>query len=87
MFGEYQADLAPGQNRAFVRWTRLVRPDGVAIDLDSPAADALGRAGVQGRVNSHFLERFFSALLQTTVNAGVDHTFVHQRRSSSQNTY
>ena len=71
LFGEYQADLAPGQNRAFVRWTRLVRPDGVAIDLDSPAADALGRAGVQGRVNSHFLERFFSALLQTTVNAGV----------------
>lgn len=71
LFGEYRADLAPGQNRAFVRWTRLVRPDGVAIDLDSPAADALGRSGVQGRVDTHFVERFGRALLQTTVSVGV----------------
>lgn len=71
LFGEYRADLSPGQNRVFVQWTRLVRPDGVSIDLDSPAADALGRAGVQGRVNSHFLERFSSALLQSTLSVGV----------------
>lgn len=70
LFGEYRADLAPGQNRAFVRWTRLVRPDGVAINLDSPAADALGRAGVQGRVDTHFIERFGQALLRTTVSVG-----------------
>lgn len=68
LFGEYEADLSPGQNRAFVQWTRLVRPDGVAINLDSPAADALGRAGIEGRVDSHFFERFGSALLQSTVN-------------------
>lgn len=71
LFGEYQADLAPGQNRAFVRWTRLVRPDGIAIAVDSPAADALGRAGVQGRVNTHFVQRFASALLQSTVSIGL----------------
>lgn len=71
LFGEYRADLSPGQNRAFVRWTRLVRPDGVAIDLDSPAADALGRAGIEGRVNSHLLERFTSALLHSTVSVGM----------------
>lgn len=71
LFGEYEADLSPGQNRAFVRWTRLVRPDGVAIALDSPASDALGRAGVRGRVDSHFLERLGSALLQSTLNIGV----------------
>lgn len=70
LFGDYRADLAPGQDRAFVRWTRLVRPDGVSIALDSPAADALGRAGVQGRVNTHFVERFGQALLQTTVGVG-----------------
>lgn len=71
LFGEYSADLSPGQNRAFVTWTRLVRPDGVSSDLDSPAADALGRAGVQGRVNSHFLARFSSALLQSVLSVGV----------------
>tara|TARA_R110002124_G_scaffold243235_1_gene408332 strand:- start:40756 stop:41808 length:1053 start_codon:yes stop_codon:yes gene_type:complete len=70
LFGEYEADLAPGQNRAFVQWTRLVRPDGVAIAIESPAADAVGRAGIRGRVDSHFLERFGAAFLQSTLNFG-----------------
>jgi type IV secretion system protein VirB10 len=70
VFGTYQADLAPGQNRALVRWTRLVRPDGVAIALDSPAADRQGRIGIRGRVDNHYLERFGSALLQSTMNIG-----------------
>jgi type IV secretion system protein VirB10 len=71
LFGEYEADLAPGQNRALVRWIRLVRPDGTAVAVDSPAADALGRAGVEGRVNNHFPQRFASALLQSTVSIGL----------------
>lgn len=70
LFGDYQSDMAPGQGRALVRWTRLVRPDGVSVALASPAADMQGRAGVQGRVDSHFLERFSSALLQSTMNIG-----------------
>lgn len=70
LYGEYRADLAPGQNRAFVQWSRLVRPDGVTVAIDSPAADSLGRSGIRGRVNSHFFERFGSALLQTSLNIG-----------------
>ncbi|MEJ6789577.1 TrbI/VirB10 family protein [Brevundimonas sp. BR2-1] len=70
LFGDYQSDMAPGQGRALVQWTRLVRPDGVSVALASPAADMQGRAGVQGRVDSHFLERFSSALLQSTMNIG-----------------
>lgn len=71
LFGDYEADLKPGQNRAFVQWTQLVRPDGVSIAIDSPAADRLGRTGIEGRVDSHFLERFGSALLQSTLNLGL----------------
>lgn len=70
LYGEYRADLAPGQNRALVMWTRLVRPDGVSIALDSPAADPLGRAGIKGKVDNHFLERFSTALLQTALDIG-----------------
>ncbi|KAK0332644.1 hypothetical protein LTR94_024050 [Friedmanniomyces endolithicus] len=70
LFGEYQADVSAGQNRAFIQWSRLVRPDGVTIALASPAADLEGRAGVRGRVDNHFLERFGSALVQTTLNIG-----------------
>lgn len=71
LYGEYEADLKPGQKRAFVQWMRLVRPDGVAIALNSPAADAQGRTGIPGRVNTHFLQRFGSSLLQSTLNLGV----------------
>lgn len=70
LFGEYQADMAPGQKRAMVQWTRLVRPDGVVIALASPIADASGRIGVAGRIDNHFLARFGSALLRTTLNIG-----------------
>ena len=70
LFGEYQSDMAAGQNRALVQWTRLVRPDGVSVAIASPAADMQGRAGIQGRVDNHFLERFGGALLQSTLNIG-----------------
>ncbi len=71
LYGEYLADLQAGQNRALIQWTKLLRPDGTTIALASPAADRLGRAGVRGRVNSHFFERFTSAILQSSVDIGI----------------
>ena len=72
LIGEYRADLQPGQNRALVMWTRLVRPDGVTVALGSPAADPLGRVGIKGKVNSHFFERFGAAILQSSLDVGVN---------------
>lgn len=71
LYGEYGSDLGAGQKRALIRWTRLTRPDAVIVNLDSPAADPLGRAGVEGKVNSHFLERFGGAILQSVLDIGV----------------
>lgn len=71
LFGEYKADLGQGQKRVFVQWQTLTRPDGVQIALDSPAADPLGRAGIGGKVDTHFWSRFGSALLQSTLDIGV----------------
>lgn len=71
LVGEYKADVVQGQNRAFVQWQTLTRPDGVQIAIDSPAADPLGRAGVKGKVNSHFFERFAGAMLLSTLDIGV----------------
>ena len=70
LFGDYRGALEAGQNRAQVQWTRLVRPDGVTVAIDSPAADRLGRAGIKGSVNTHFLERLGSALLQSSIDVG-----------------
>jgi len=70
LIGEYGADVAASQKRALITWTRLIRPDGVTIALDSPATDTLGRGGVEAHVNSHFLARFLNAILRTTVDVG-----------------
>lgn len=72
LIGEYGSSANPGQNRALVMWTRLIRPDGVTIALQSPVADPLGRAGVRASVNSHFLERFSGAILQSALQVGVN---------------
>jgi type IV secretion system protein VirB10 len=48
VLGQYSGGITQGQARMFVLWTRALTPRGVAIDLGSPAADSLGRAGVPG---------------------------------------
>ena len=67
IFGEYQGGLNRGQYRLFVLWTRAVTPRGIAIDVGSPATDALGRGGVDGKVESFFWKRFGTALLFSLV--------------------
>jgi type IV secretion system protein VirB10 len=72
LIGEYRSDVAPGQHRALVNWTRLIRPDGVTIAIGSPAADTLGGGGIRAHVNSHFLTRFAGAILQSVLDVGVN---------------
>lgn len=70
VLGEYRGGMRQGQRRIFVLWTRAVTPNGVAIDLASPASDALGRGGFDGQVDSHFWDRFGAALLLSIVDDG-----------------
>jgi len=68
LVGQYKSGLAVGETRAFVIWTRLIRPDGLSVSLGSPVTDDLGQAGMAGRVDSHFVKRFGSAILLSVVN-------------------
>jgi type IV secretion system protein VirB10 len=72
LIGEYRSDAAPGQKRALVNWTRLIRPDGVTIAIGSPAGDPLGRGGVGAHVDNHFFQRFAAAILQSTLDVGIN---------------
>lgn len=65
--GEYRGGLNRGQKRLFVLWNRAKTPAGVIITLASPATDALGRAGMDGYVDTHWWERFGSAMLLSVV--------------------
>lgn len=70
LIGQYRSGLAIGESRAFVIWTRLLTPEGVSIELASPATDTLGRAGLPGKVNRHFFQRFGSAILLSVIDVG-----------------
>jgi type IV secretion system protein VirB10 len=67
LIGQYQAGVQQGQRRAYVIWTRLIRPDGVSVNLASPAVGFDGATGLEGDVNSHFFKRFGSGLLLSVV--------------------
>ncbi len=71
LVGQYRSEVALGQSRAFVVWTRLMRPDGVSIQLASPGTDTLGRAGLDGKVDRHYLQRFGPGLLTTAITAAL----------------
>jgi type IV secretion system protein VirB10 len=71
VLGEYRGGMQRGQRRLFILWTRAVTPRGIAIDLASPGADALGRSGFGGEVDNRFFERFGAALLLSLVDDGV----------------
>lgn len=67
LIGQYQAGVQQGQKRAYVIWTRLIRPDGASVNIGSPAIAFDGTTGLQGDVNSHFFKRFGSGLLLSVV--------------------
>jgi type IV secretion system protein VirB10 len=67
LIGQYKSGVSGGQTRAYVMWTRLIRPDGVSVQLASPAVDESGQTGLTGSVDNHFMKRFGSALLLSVV--------------------
>jgi len=67
LIGQYKSGLQAGQKRVYVIWTRLIRPDGVSVNIASPAIGFSGETGLAGKVNTHFFERFGSAMLLSVV--------------------
>lgn len=67
LIGQYKSGLQAGQKRAYVIWTRLIRPDGVSVNIASPAVAFSGETGLAGKVDTHFFERFGSAMLLSVI--------------------
>jgi len=71
IIGTYNSAVRHGQARVFVIWTRVIRPDGIDIAINSPGTDTLGRAGMGGFVDNKYLEMFSTAILSSTMDIGV----------------
>lgn len=72
LIGSYENQVAAGQGRLLVAWTRLILPDGRSMRLPGLAlADAQGNAGAKGKVDNHWRRVFGNALLLSAIGAGV----------------
>lgn len=67
LIGQYRSDIAIGQTRVLVAWTRAITPDHRSVSLGSSGADALGRGGQGGKVDTHFAQKFEAAFLVSIV--------------------
>lgn len=72
LVGEYKSGLERGQKRIFIVWSRLFRSDGLSVEIASPGADRLGRAGLPGKIDTHFWERFGSAVMLSVIGGAAE---------------
>ena len=72
LIGQYRSGVALGQSRAFVVWSRILTPEGVSVEIGSPATDPLGRGGLAGETDTHFFQRFGGAILLSVLSAGME---------------
>ena len=73
LIGIYDNQVAYGQSRALLVWTRLIMPNGRSIILErQPGADTGGYAGLQDEVDHHRGELFKAALLSTLLSVGTE---------------
>lgn len=73
LVGQYDAQIAFGQTRALLAWTRLIMPNGRSIVLErQPGADAEGYAGLEDEVDNHWGTLFKAAILSTLLSIGAE---------------
>ncbi|AOK67872.1 hypothetical protein WM33_20280 [Burkholderia multivorans] len=81
---EFRSAPAQGQRRVFILSARIQTPNGVVVQIDSPAADALGRMGIDGAVDNHWGERLGAAFLLSLVQDSIG--YLASRGNSSNGT-
>ena len=73
LIGIYDSQIAVGQSRVLLVWTRLIMPSGRSVVLErQPGADSAGYAGLQDEVDNHWGELFKAAALSTLLAVGTE---------------
>jgi type IV secretion system protein TrbI len=73
LIGTYDSQVAFGQSRVLLVWTRLIMPNGRSIVLErQPGADAAGYSGLYDEVDNHWKQLLGAAALSTLLAVGTE---------------
>lgn len=73
LVGQYDSQIAFGQSRVLLVWTRLIMPDGSSIVLERlQGTDPQGYSGLEDAVNYHWGQLFRAAALSTLLGIGTE---------------
>ncbi len=73
LLGQYDSQVAGGQRRVLLVWTRLLLPDGSSVVLDRlPGVDLAGYAGLEDGVDQHWKQVFTGAVLATLIGINTE---------------
>ena len=71
LIGQYDSQVASGQSRVLLVWTRLIMPNGRSIVLErQQGADPGGYSGLEDEVDNHWKQLIGSALLSSLLSVG-----------------
>ena len=85
LLGQYDSQVAFGQKRVLLAWTRLMFPDASSIALDRlPGVDPSGSAGLQDGVDWHWQQLLFGAALSTLIGVGAELAAPNRSNGQSQ---
>lgn len=71
LIGSYDSQVAFGQSRVLLVWTRLILPNGKSILLDrQKGADVAGYSGLEDEVDNHWGALFKAAAVSTLLSVG-----------------
>ena len=71
VIGRYDDQIALGQSRVLIAWTRLILPDGRSLSLPGlPTQDLRGATGLRDKVDNHYRRLYGQAMLLSIIGAG-----------------
>ena len=71
LVGRYDSQVAYGQSRALIVWTRVIMPDGRSLNLEAmTGADLAGASGLSDRVDPHIGPLTRAIALSTAITVG-----------------